>query len=73
MLHTSHFFLIEERNISEDEQTKESNSKAHLKFEYISKDERRLENIAKQQRDTILNKWIKEKYKIERRKLREKK
>jgi hypothetical protein len=27
----------------------------------ISKDERRLENIAKQQRNTIFNKWIKEK------------
>jgi hypothetical protein len=39
----------------------------------ISKDEGRLENIAKQQRNTIFNKWIKEKYKIERKKLREKK
>jgi hypothetical protein len=41
-------------------QDKESNSKAPLKFEYISKDERRSENIAKQQRDKIFNKWVKE-------------
>jgi hypothetical protein len=39
----------------------------------MSKDERRLENIAKQQRDTIFNKWVREKYKIEEKKLREKK
>jgi hypothetical protein len=39
--------------------------KAPLKFEYIFEDERRLENIAKQQKDTIFNKWVKEKYKIE--------
>jgi hypothetical protein len=38
----------------------------------ISKDERRLENIAKQQRNTIFNKWIKEKYKIEKKNLSEK-
>jgi hypothetical protein len=39
----------------------------------ISKDERRLENIAKQQRNTIFNKWVKEKYRMEKKKLREKK
>jgi hypothetical protein len=49
-------FLIAEGNIGEDEQNKESNSKALLKFEYISKDERKSENIAKQQKDTIFNK-----------------
>jgi hypothetical protein len=48
-----------------NEQGKKSNSKAPLKFEYISEDERRLENIAREQKDTIFNKWVKEKYKIE--------
>jgi hypothetical protein len=33
--------LIEEGDIGEDDQDKESNSKAPSKFEYISKDERR--------------------------------
>jgi hypothetical protein len=66
---------MEEDNIGKDEQNKESNSKAPLKFEYIfiSKYERRSKNIAKQQRDTIFTKWAKEKYKIEIRQLREKK
>jgi hypothetical protein len=32
-----------------------------------------LENIAKKKRDTISNKWVKEKYKIEGKKSREKK
>jgi hypothetical protein len=49
-----------------NEQGKKSNSKAPLKFEYISEDERRLENIAREQKDTIFNKWVKEKYKIEK-------
>jgi hypothetical protein len=57
-----HNFLIEEGDIDGDDQDKESNSKAPLKFEYISKDERRSENIAKQQRDIIFNKWVKGKY-----------
>ena len=68
-----HNFLIEEGDIGGDDQDKELNSKAPLKFEYISEDERRLENIAKKQRETIFNKWVKEKYKMERKKLREKK
>jgi hypothetical protein len=42
-------FLIKEGDIDENEQDKESNSKAPLKFECVSKDERRSENIAKQQ------------------------
>jgi hypothetical protein len=66
-----HNFLIKEGDIGKDEQDKESNSKA-LQNLNISKDEGRLENIAKQQRNTIFNKWIKEKYKIERKKLSEK-
>jgi hypothetical protein len=41
-----HNFLIEEEDIGGDDQDKESNSKAPLKFEYISEDERRSENIA---------------------------
>jgi hypothetical protein len=68
-----HNFLIEEGDIGGDDQDKESISKAPLKFEYISEDERRLENIAKQQRDTIFNKWVKEKYRMESQKLRERK
>ena len=44
-------FLIEEEDMDRDVQDKESNSKAPLEFECISKDERRLKNIAKQQRD----------------------
>jgi hypothetical protein len=56
-----------------NEQGKKSNSKAPLKFEYISEDERRSENIANQQRDTIFNKWVKKKCKIKREKLRKKK
>jgi hypothetical protein len=67
-----HNFLIEEGDIGGDDQDK-SNSKAPSKFEYISKDERRSKNIAKQQRDTIFNKWVKEKYRMEEKKLREKK
>ena len=63
-----HNFLIEEGDIGGDDQDKELNSKAPLKFEYISEDERRSENIAKQQRDTIFNKWLREKYKIEEKK-----
>ena len=55
-----------------NEQGKKSNSKASLKFEYISEDEKRLENITKQQKDTIFNKWVKDKYKIEWKKLKEK-
>jgi hypothetical protein len=62
-------FLIEEKDIGKNEQDKEFNSKALLKFEYISEDKRRSKNIAKQQGDMIFNKLIKEKYKIERRKL----
>jgi hypothetical protein len=46
-------FLIEEGDIGGDDLDKELNSKAPLNFEYISEDEKRLENIAKQQRDTI--------------------
>jgi hypothetical protein len=38
-------FLIEEGDIGEDEQDKESNFKAPFKFEYMSKDEIRLECI----------------------------
>jgi hypothetical protein len=57
-----HNFLIEEGDIGRDVQDKESNSKAPLKFECISKDERRSKNIAKQQRDTIFNKCVKGKY-----------
>jgi hypothetical protein len=68
-----HNFLIEEGDIGGDDEDKESNSKAPLKFEYISKDERRSENIAKQQRNTLFNKWVKEKYRMEKKKLREKK
>jgi hypothetical protein len=64
---------VKEEDIGEDEQDKESNSKAPLKFEYISEDERRSENIANQQRDTIFNKWVKKKCKIKREKLRKKK
>jgi hypothetical protein len=41
-----HNFLIEEGGIGGDDQDKKSNSKAPLKFEYISEDERRSENIA---------------------------
>ena len=36
-----HNFLIEEGDIGGDDQDKELNSKAPLKFEYISEDERR--------------------------------
>ena len=41
-----HNFLIEEGNIGGDDQGKESNSKAPLKFEYIFEYETRSENIA---------------------------
>jgi hypothetical protein len=34
-------FLIEEGDIGEDDKDKESNSKAPLKFEYMSKEETR--------------------------------
>ena len=40
-------FLIEEGDIGRDDQNKESNSIAPLKFEYICKKERRLKNIVK--------------------------
>jgi hypothetical protein len=43
-----HNFLIEEGDIGGDDKDKESISKTPLKFEYISEDERSLENIAKQ-------------------------
>ena len=42
-----HNFFIEEGDIGGDDQDKESNSKAPLKFECISKNERRSKNIAK--------------------------
>ena len=37
-----HNFLVGEGDIGEDDQDKSPNSKAPLKFEYISKNERRL-------------------------------
>ena len=48
-----HNFLIEEGDIGEDDQDKELNSKTALEFDYILENERKLENIAKQQRETI--------------------